>query len=251
MSRSKSSPEHDLNTQAAWQRWEMDSLKARHNRRAADKDPTGKIKLLKLRAAALAEAHQQGLAKGHQEGRDQGLRVGHAQGLESGLVEGREQGLAEGRQEGYEIGLRDGHAEGAKMAREQTTRLDKLADAVAMALSTLEQEIGQALISLSVRIAEQVLYTTIDDQPNKILDLVGEIINIAPEHQRLLLLRLNPQDLALVQQFLTQEPSTQPYRLIADERITRGGCIAETALGSIDATLERRWQRVIASLGQS
>jgi flagellar assembly protein FliH len=167
------------------------------------------------------------------------------------LAEGREQGLAQGSEEGREIGLRSGHAEGIEIAREQAAGLDELANAVAKALNTLEQEIGQALISLAVRIAEQVLNTTLDNQPKKILDLVGEIINIAPEHNGLLQLRLNPQDLELIQQFFAQDSNPRPYRLIADECITRGGCIAETTLGLIDATLETRWQRVIATLGHT
>jgi flagellar assembly protein FliH len=41
------------------------------------------------------------------------------------------------------------------------------------------------------------------------------------------------------------------YRLLADARITPGGCIAETALGSIDATIETRWERVIAAVGRT
>lgn len=253
MSKSKPSPIHDLNAKAIWQRWEMDSLevKPQHNRRASDKDPRGKAELLRLRTIAQAEAREQGLANGYQAGYEQGLREGRAQALETGLAEGREQGFAQGREEGHEIGLRSGHTEGVEIAREQAVRLDELANAVAKALNTLEQEIGQALISLAVRIAEQVLNTTLDSQPKKILDLVDEIINIASEHNGLLQLRLNPQDLELVQPFLAQDSNPQSYRLIADESITCGGCIAETPLGLIDATLETRWQRVIATLGHT
>lgn len=253
MSKPKPSPIYNLNTQAIWQRWEMDSLeiKPQHNRRASDKDPGGKAELLRLRAVAQAEAREQGLTNGYQAGYEQGLHEGRAQGLKAGLEEGREQGLAQGNEEGREIGLRSGHAEGVEKAREQGVQMEDLANAVAKALNTLEQEIGQALISLAVRIAEQVLSTTLDRQPEKILDLVGEIINIAPEHNGLLQLRFNPRDLELIQPFLAQDSSLQPYRLIADECITRGGCIAETTLGLIDATLETRWQRAIATLGHA
>ena len=63
-------------------------------------------------------------------------------------------------------------------------------------------------------------------------------------------LRVHPQDAAMLEQALAGDSDTPRYRLIPDERITRGGCMAETALGSIDATLETRWKRAIAALGQ-
>lgn len=249
---------HDLATRAAWQRWEMDSLetlKARHNRRLEDNNPKRKNEVLRKQAAALAEAREQGLSSGFQAGLEKGLSQGLAQGLEQGRAEGHAQGLATGRTEGLAAGHTEGHAagyaEGAKAARTEAERLDALAGSVAQSLHTLEQDIGQSLISLAVRIAEQVLRTTLDTQPEHLLDLVSEIINISPVEDSSLRLRLNPDDLSLVQQFLKQDPDTPRYRLLADERISRGGCIAETGLGSIDATVETRWMRVLETLGHT
>lgn len=248
----------DLATRAAWQRWEMDSLdtlKTRHNRRIEDNDPKRKSELLRMRATALAEAREQGLNNGFQAGHEQGLNQGLAQGLEQGRTEGHEQGLTAGHAQGLAEGRAEGHAagyaEGAEAARIETERLDALANSVAQSLRTLEQDVGQSLISLAVRIAEQVLRTTLNTQPEHLLDLVSEIINTNPVEDTSLRLRLNPDDLNLVQQFLKLDPDTPRYRLLADERITRGGCIAETGLGSIDATIETRWKRVLATLGHT
>lgn len=248
----------DLATRAAWQRWEMDSLetlKARHNRRIDDNDPKRTNEFLRLRATALAEAREQGLRNGYQTGREQGLREGLAQGLEQGRIDGHQQGLAtghaQGLMEGHAQGHEAGYAEGTEAARLETARINTLAGTVAQSLDALEQDVGQSLISLAVRIAEQVLRTTLDTQPQHLLDLVSEIVNISPVEDASLRLRLHPDDLTLVQQFLKTDPDTPRYRLLADERITRGGCIAETALGSIDATIETRWKRVVAALGHT
>ncbi|MBV6273187.1 flagellar assembly protein FliH [Alcaligenaceae bacterium CGII-47] len=244
----------DLATRAAWQRWEMDSLetlKSRQSRRASDQDPKGKSELLRLRAAALAEAREQGLNKGFQAGHEQGRAQGHAQGLIQGRTEGYEQGHAQGLSAGHAQGHAAGYAEGAEAARTETARLNALADSVGQALDTIEQTVGQSLIALAVRIAEQVLRTSLDTQAEHLLDLVSEIINVSPLEDATLRLRLNPDDLLLVQQFLKQDPEAPRYRLIADERITRGGCIADTGLGSIDATIETRWKRVLATLGHT
>lgn len=246
----------DLATRAAWQRWEMDSLdtlKARPSRRIDDNDPKRANELVRLRATALAEAREQGLDKGYRAGHERGLREGQAQGFEQGRAKGHEEGRASGHSQGLMEGHAEGHAagyaEGCDAARNETERLNALADAVARSLDTLEQDVGQSLITLAVRIAEQVLRTTLETQPQHLLDLVSEIVNISPVQDSSLRLRLHPDDLSLVQQFLKLDPDTPRYRLLSDERITRGGCIAETALGSIDATVETRWRRVIATLG--
>ncbi|MHA3902303.1 flagellar assembly protein FliH [Castellaniella sp. WN] len=249
----KSGPSIDLATRARWQRWEMESLDALRQpfgRRASDRDPRHLAELAQRRAQALAEAREEGLAQGRAEGFEQGRRGGHAQGLEQGLVEGHAQGLAQGLAEGHAQGRAKGLAEGADLAREQATRLNSLAQACGAALEGIEQEVGQSVIQLAVRIAEQVLRTHIRDYPNHILDLVREVMQARPEQGAALRLRLHPDDLDLVRTFLQQTPDPAHYRLSADESITRGGCVAETALGSVDATLETRWRRIIAALGQ-
>jgi len=249
----KPGPSIDLATRARWQRWEMESLEALRptlGRRATDRDPRHQAELARRRAQVLAEAREEGLTLGRTEGFEQGRGEGHAQGLEQGRAEGYAQGLEQGRAEGHAQGYARGLEEGATLAREQAARLDGMARTCATALNRIEEEVGQSVIHLAVRIAEQVLRTHIRDYPNHILDLVREVMQARPEQGAALRLRLHPDDLELVQAFLQQAPNPTSYRLSADESITRGGCIAETALGSVDATLETRWQRIIAALGQ-
>lgn len=245
-------PSSDLQTRARWQRWEMDSLESlrtQHKRRASDSEPA-QADALRRRAQALAQARQEGLEKGYQEGYDKGRAEGHAQGLEIGRAEGHAEGLAAGRVEGHAQGLESGHTEGAALVREQAARLDALAQACAGALNELEAEVGQSLISLATRIAEQVLRDQLREHPDHILAVVRDVLQSRPEPGAPLNLRLHPDDLGLVSTMLQQTPDHASYRLIADERITRGGCMAETALGSVDATLETRWQRIVSALGQ-
>lgn len=248
-----SSSRSDFAARAAWQRWEMDSLDTRKpqpGRRAPAPDGD-KADWLRQRAEALAQAREQGQSKGYEAGFEQGRREGHAEGLAKGLEEGRREGLEAGEREGRALGLRAGHDEGAKAAREQADRLRALTDACQHSLDTLEQSVGQSLIALSVRIAEQVLRSSLREHPNQILDLVTELLQSEALPESTVQLRLHPDDLVLVQTFLEQDADTARPRLIADERITRGGCILETSHGAIDATLETRWRRVIAALGQT
>lgn len=242
-------PSMDLQTRARWQRWEMDSLRTQHQRRSSDAEPH-KSDLLRRRTQALAQAREEGLDKGYREGYEKGKAEGHALGLETGRAEGHALGLEAGRIEGHALGLETGHTEGAAQVQEQAARLNAMAQACAAAINGLEAEIGQSLIQLATRIAEQVLGDQLRQHPDYILTLVQDVLQSRPELSASLNLRLHPDDLGLVNSFLQQNPELSNYRLIADERITRGGCIAETALGSVDATLETRWQRIVSALGQ-
>lgn len=190
--------------------------------------------------------------------REEARRAGHAQGLDEGRAEGYDLGVAEGRARGYEQGLEEGrkagHAKGLEEARKQGAdeagRLQAIAEATASSLAQLEEKTGQALLTLALDIARQVVRTTVATQPEALLTAVREVLHMNPTASAPLRLWLHPLDLELVRLHLAEELKTGSWRVLADESITRGGCRAETSLGEIDATLETRWRRVAASLAR-
>jgi len=187
----------------------------------------------RLREAARAEGHAEGYAAGHDKGHETGWQVGHEAG----------------RVAGFEAGMAEGYTEGAQAARTEVEQLDTLMHATTIALERLEAETGQALISLAVSIARQVLYNTLESEPERILDAVREVLQVEGSQQGLLKLRVHPADLGLVEQYLQHDDTVARWQLLADTDIARGGCKAETALGEIDATLQTRWRRVVSALG--
>src|SRR5690606_13340423 len=84
-----------------------------------------------------------------------------------------------------------------------------------------------------------------------ILDLVRDITHLDTSKEAILKLRVHPDDLDLVDQYLQHDIGVSHWRLLADASIERGGCLAETVLGNIDATLQTRWERVTSALGQT
>jgi flagellar assembly protein FliH len=221
----------------AWKRWEMEAFETPGSRRPTAPPPPDPARqqadLQRLRDAA------------EQAGRTEGYAAGYAEGRPTGEQEGHETGHAQG----YEAGLAMGHAAGQELARQEAARLQELAQASAASLLEMEEEMGQALIALAIQIAERVLRSTLDSQPEKMLDVVRDIIHLEADKEAALTLRVHPADEELIRQYLASEPAAGHWRLRADETIARGGCIAETVLGSIDATLQTRWERVTAALG--
>src|SRR5690606_34931358 len=229
-----------------WRRWELesfDSPPAAEEAAATDEsaeahpalpDPAEVLaEIERLREAAKARGHAEGYA------------VGHAQGVEAGMAEGREQGLREGR----EAGLIEGRKEGMEAVQAEAEKIRELADACARSLENIEEETGQALLNLAVSIARQVLRNTLKTEAERILDVIREVLQVDGSQQGILKLRVNPADHELVEQFLQKDGTVTHWRVQPDMSIDRGGCIAETALGNIDATLQTRWQRVVSSIG--
>ncbi|NYT26292.1 flagellar assembly protein FliH [Alcaligenaceae bacterium] len=228
-----------------WRRWEMESFDPAPappppaagpaaEAVAALPDPADVLaEIQRLREAAQNRGHAEGYA------------AGHAQGHEAGLREGREQG----RQEGHDAGYAAGHAEGLEMARQEAERLHQITQACAQSIGDIEAATGDALVSLALSVAEQVLRSALNTEPERILDLIRDVVHVDGSHQGLLRLRLNPADVDMVERYLQQDATVAQWRLQADPAIERGGCVVETALGNIDATLQTRWQRVVSTLG--
>jgi len=187
----------------------------------------------RLRAAAHQQGYAEGYAAGEARGREAGWQKGHEEGVLAGLAAGREEGYTEGR----------------AAAEAEVEALKAITESVTDALEKLEIETGQALVSLAVSIARQVLRSTLKAEPERILETVKEILQVEGIQQGLLRLRLNPADIDMVEQYLQRDGTVTRWRLQPDMSIERGGCIAETALGQIDATLQTRWRRVVTILG--
>jgi flagellar assembly protein FliH len=189
---------------------------------------------------------------------EEARRAGHAQGLGEGRAEGYDLGVAEGRARGYEEGLEKGrqagYAEGLAQAREQGAQeaagLRAVAQSTAASLMQLEEKTGQALLTLALDIARQVVRTTVATQSDALLTAVREVLHMNPTAGAPLRLWLHPLDLEIVRLHLADELKTAHWRVLADESIMRGGCRAETSFGEIDATLQTRWRRVAASLSR-
>ena len=229
----------------SWRRWEMDEVEPVYGQESAAPDDAATL------PPHVKDELEQITRHAQEEGRAQGREEGRRIGLSQGIEEGHAQGLETGRAEGYEAGMKDALEQGAAIIEGEARRLATLLDASAGALHNIEAETGQALIRLAISISQQVIRSSLAVEPEKILDTVRDILQLDAGEDGLLRLRVHPDDLALLQEHLADDPGARRWRLQADPTIERGGCVAETSLGSIDATLQTRWQRVVGALGHN
>jgi flagellar assembly protein FliH len=126
-----------ISRSAAWRRWQMLSF----DEPAAvevepepepDPGPDPAVVMAQLRAQAMAE------------GREEGYSHGHAAGMEAGQQTGHDAGFAAGREAGFAEGLAQAREQGAAEAQ----RLHALVEACAASLGSLEEKMGQSLLTL-------------------------------------------------------------------------------------------------------
>jgi len=236
-------PRHLPSRGADWRRWEMTSFDEPEveiePEVVADPEPAG---------PSLEEIVQAARDEAYREAYQQGQADGHKQGYMQGLNEGRQAGHAEGHAAGHAEGLTEGREQG----RQEAAHLNALVTRVAQAMTGLEEQMGQSLITLALDIAAQVLRGELAERPESMLHAVHEVLHLNPAApQGVMRLWVHPEDLELVRLHLADELKDGNWRVLADESIERGGCRAESPYGDIDATLHTRWRRVAASLGHN
>ena len=154
----------------------------------------------------------------------------------------RQQARAEGEAEGRAAGL-------AAVRAELEPSLQAITGA-AQALDSLRDQIVAELehdaVHLALRLAEQVVAGAIDVAPERVLDVAGVALRRIRDRQHVTLV-VNPADLELMSGSVTQLQSElggiEHLNVQSDRRVGRGGVLARTDEGEVDATLETQLAR--------
>jgi flagellar assembly protein FliH len=161
--------------------------------------------------------------------------------------------LQAGRQQAYQDGYRDGLAalEGFKQthARQMSLQVGALVQSIGSQLDNLQQDMARALAVSATNLARQIVRTELKARPDLIAMVAAEALDTLLLSARHITLRVHPDDQALVVQGAAEVLTARGARVIADSNVARGGCLVESDIGSIDATMETRWRRTSAALG--
>jgi flagellar assembly protein FliH len=147
--------------------------------------------------------------------------------------------------------LQEGYEAGAQAARIEAAQLSAIAKAFSESIASMENEVAEKLLSLSISIARQILREALVVKPELILPVVKEAISSLAESKQHNVLRINSKDVEIVSKHLGDELSLDGWKIISDDKIEAGGCKVESANGEVNATLATRWQRIISNLGSN
>lgn len=176
-------------------------------------------------------------AKAQEEGRLAGLQEGRAEGHVQGFAQGRQEGIAQARAEG---------------AIEQAQIQDQIAD-MAIGLNDeivrLQEEIGQAIVHMGVRIATHVVMNEVRAPQASLIALVKDALAHSEHHEGLITLRVHPDDVSLVTRDANNIVGRAELRVVPDHSLMRGDLKVKTKWGNVDATWQSRLNQALAAIG--
>jgi len=154
----------------------------------------------------------------------------------------REEARAAGQAEGRAAGI----AAAQEAAQPALAALAAAAGAVNELRAQLAAEAEQDAVELALRIAEQILAGAIEVQPERVVDVARNALRHLIDRRHVTLV-VNPADLELVSDSVetlsAQLGGIEHLSVQADRRVGRGGAIARTEAGDIDAGLPTQLAR--------
>ena len=97
--------------------------------------------------------------------------------------------------------------------------------------------------------ARQVLRAELAATPEHVAEVARDAVNAVLMSARQMVVRVHPDDLALVSQGASEVLQARGGRLVADAGVSRGGVVIDSDVGTVDASIESRWTQAAAALG--
>ncbi|TSE18597.1 Flagellar assembly protein FliH [Tepidimonas alkaliphilus] len=185
------------------------------------------------------------------EARERALRAATQQQLDEARARGYTEGFEQGRQAGAQEMREKLEAPLRAQAEEQARRLAALLTDVEAELDDLRARVADELLALACDLARQVVRRELAQPLEPLRAVVAEALGELGEEAQPATLRLHPDDLAVLQPKLEELLAGRRVQALADARVSPGGCVLDSPLGVVDATIERRWARALAALGRS
>lgn len=160
------------------------------------------------------------------------------------LVKAREEAnaiKAGAKGEGFESGYNEGYEVGLK---EATAVMDSFVALTKELINIRDQYYGKSeeeMIHLVIKVVQAVINVEVDRDTEVIRGIIRKAVaNV--QNKEYMIIKVNPKDLAEAEKYRPQMgkefEGIDKVEFKSDPMITRGGCIVETNIGSIDARLE-------------
>lgn len=161
----------------------------------------------------------------------------------------QKQAYAEAHQKGYQDGLKKSEAE----LRNTQQKFNALMMALAEPFENMDEMVVEQMSELSIAIARQLIRRELHIEPGQVVAVVREAMAELPIGSRKIAIYLHPEDASLIRDAFSlsdddQHAAEKPWHIIEDPVQTRGGCRITSENSLIDATVEARFNRVIAQL---
>ena len=137
----------------------------------------------------------------------------------------------------------------AQQGHEAALRMQAVFQNLDATLIDMQQQMAQQMLELACDIARQVVRQELSVNPNALQPVVREAVSMLVNEGKPATVRLNPADMEAMAQPLREEIDAPGIHWMADAAVPPGGCLVESAGTVVDGSLDKRWQRAIATLG--
>jgi flagellar assembly protein FliH len=170
---------------------------------------------------------------------------------EETLVKAQEEGHEQGYQEGYDQGKQSALNDMQATMQESFEKAERL-------IKTADQEVAQMfvdaehqIIEIALAVASKILAREVEDNPTTILPIVKEALSKVND-QNQIVIRVNPEDYEMVlmakRDLQLMVGRDNAITVTADHTVPAGGCMIETALGTVDARVDTKLELVYKAI---
>jgi flagellar assembly protein FliH len=172
-----------------------------------------------------------------------------------------QQMLEQARQEGFAQGLQQGEQQAAEQwqqrlqeyqdnqGREIGQRLAEVLRQAQEGIRGLQQQVAPDLLQLACDIARQVVRQELRTNPQALMPVVREALDMLGAETRPATVRLHPDDWQHLEAHVRAAWPNPKIEWLQDASVPVGDCWVESQGAQVDGSLEKRWQRAVAALG--
>lgn len=155
------------------------------------------------------------------------------------------------KEEAYLKGKVDGRLEAEEKLHSATQALKIGLEEISCLTKSLLVKSKEDMVRLIMAVAKQVIHTEIGVNETIVLNTVSRVLQTAIQADKYYI-RVNPEDFKIVTEkeplFLACMKGLQHIYFLADETVSRGGCLAESQAGEVDATVESQLAEIYQHL---
>lgn len=157
----------------------------------------------------------------------------------------------EGYEAGYRAGISAAQADVSRATSAQAAQIQGLIAGLGREISALDEQLAAQMLDLALSMAKRIAGEALRAKPELLVAVVRECLQQLGQARAPTRLTLNPADARFVREHLADQCTSGGLAVIEDESVARGGCRLESAGGELDATLNTRWQRLLAAFGRT
>lgn len=154
-------------------------------------------------------------------------------------------------QQGFAEGKREGLLVGRKEVAPLISKLKLISKSLLQAREKIINQAHMELMELALAIARRVIRANVQVNKGIVTNMVKEALRRAADRERIVI-RVNPKDVEEIKvcrdEYTTSVEGIRSLEIVADRRVSPGGCVVETNTGNIVADLDAQLAEIKGKL---